>query len=202
MIKNIVGKVRVNKVDCANIEHLYALQTLAAISPKGIFVECGVFKGGSAAPLINLGRETILCDTFTGLPEQTKEDKGSMDNLSKGRFAYQQKEVEKNLKNLGLSLSKVKMIKGMVEKTIPLLAKKLTKENKKIALLHLDVDFYSGTKVCLKYLMPLMAKNGFIVIHDYSDYSKAAGINIVVDEILGAKNIIFISAYSICWINK
>lgn len=200
MIKNIVGKVRASRLDTTNIEHLYAVQTLGAIAPKkGILIECGVYKGGSAAALINLGRGLIICDTFEGLPELGNEDMNNTVNLTKGRFLCSKKDLKKNFKELGLSLNGVEMVKGRVELTVEKLSNRLKRENKRIAFLHLDIDLYAGTKICLKYFKPLMADRGIIAVHDYG---KIEGINLAVDEMLGTDNLIWISQHSICWINR
>ena len=72
-------------------------------------------------------------------------------------------ELKKYLKNK--KFTNFKLIKGDVLETIPKFVKK--NKNLKIALLHLDMDVYEGTKCALNYLADKVVKNGIILIDDY-----------------------------------
>ena len=59
---------------------------------KGVIVECGCYKGGSAAKISLIAkifnRKMILCDTFKGMPENKEKHNFSIFGDSiKGRFS-------------------------------------------------------------------------------------------------------------------
>ncbi len=126
-----------------SIERMYALYksvkyvVYAGIS--GDFVECGVWKGGSAmciaATLLKLGdtsRKIYLYDTFEGMPKPTEEDRTIYRNLSAIKiWEREQKrsknkwcrstitEVKNNLLLIGYPEKQIVFVKGLVEDTIP-----------------------------------------------------------------------------------
>ena len=73
----------------------------------------------------------------------------------------------------GYPKSKIKFVKGMVEKTIP---KTIPR---KISLLRLDTDFYKSTKHELENFFPLLSVGGVIIIDDYGSWK---GARKAVDE--------------------
>jgi len=78
-------------------------------------------------------------------------------------------EVKNNfLKNRILDKN-IFFIKGKIEDT----GRNLPFKLKKISILRIDNDFYESVYASLKYLFPLLVKNGVLIIDDYG-YWKGA----------------------------
>lgn len=159
--------------------------------PQGAIVECGVWKGGSmmavALALQQRGvvdRDLYLFDTFDGMPPPSEHDRDH-DGVSAARLLSSQtkdsqvwaraqlNEVEDNMLSTGYPMSKVHLIRGKVEETIPETAPKA------IALLRLDTDWYESTKHELTHLFPLLEPGGVLILDDYGHWQ---GARKAVDE--------------------
>lgn len=151
---------------------------------RGDVVECGVWKGGSsmavALMLKALGTETRnlwLYDTFEGMSmpsdldvdfkgDKAAESLEKSDKETSNIWAYSRlSEVKGNMESTLYPVSKILYRKGMVEDTLL-----LNDKPKEIALLRLDTDWYESTYAELKYLYPLVAKGGIIIIDDYGHW--------------------------------
>lgn len=166
----------------------------------GDFVECGVWKGGSALFMAlmlekyepNSKRKIWLYDTYTGMTQPNEFDiKFNGANAIK---IYNEKKKEgyvdwvysslEDVKKV-MSLSKYKnleFIKGDVLETIPKIAPK------KIALLRLDTDFYESTKHELEHLYPRLQKKGYLIIDDYNSWK---GATKAVDDYFSSSDVQF-----------
>lgn len=187
-----------------SIERMYALYNSVLYvldnNIEGAFVECGVWRGGSsliiARMLFNrsIERDLILYDTFSGMSEPTAEDVnlkgveadllleiGKNDKENSVWCLANEVDVLNNLKLSGYNMNKVRLVKGMVEDTIP----QQTKETE-IALLRLDTDWYESTKHELIHLYPKLSKNGVLIIDDYGHWK---GCRTAVDEYFKSNNI-------------
>ena len=89
--------------------------------------------------------------------------------------------VQKHIQKLKYPKEKIHYVKGMVEDTLP------NHKHKQIAYLRLDTDFYSSTKVELKYLYPYISPGGVIIVDDYD--SKFIGCTRAVHEYFDENNI-------------
>jgi O-methyltransferase len=188
---------------------------------EGDFVECGVWKGGGIGlmALANLKHSTKrrnlhLFDIFDNIGEpdpeldgelvvqQVKELAGNLNLDIKGRLKpiegiYDQfggkgtLEENKHLLEdvIGYEKAKIHYHKGWFEETIPVDKKEIDK----IAILRLDGDYYSSTKVCLENLYDKVVPNGLIIIDDYGTYK---GCKNAVDEFRVANNIKSFMHYS------
>lgn len=167
---------------------------------EGAFVECGVWRGGSsmliAKMLVNRGleRELMLYDTFEGMSEPTENDVtfsgqdaefllevNKEDKENTVWCLANEVDVHNNLSLTGYKMERVKLIKGMVENTIP--------ENcpfSQISLLRLDTDWYESTKHELIHLYPKLVVNGVLIIDDYGHWK---GCRKAVDEYFEEKKI-------------
>jgi len=129
---------------------------IAEKTPEGIFVEVGVYKGGTAYFLAELakkrGNELWLFDTFEGMPESTPE----IDIHSIGDFADCSYEAVKKL------IPDAKIFKGFFPDTLP-----LHDIIPPIAFAHIDCDQYESIKNCILFLTPLMAYGGIMYFDDY-----------------------------------
>ena len=167
----------------------------------GDFVECGVWKGGSALLIAQMlsdknivNRKVILYDTYEGMSEPTEQDKNivgepaasllqeSSIEIQDSIWCYSSfEEVKHNLSLSGLLPECIIMIKGKVEDTIP-----TQLPTKSISLLRLDTDWYESTKHELNYLYPLLNKNGVLIIDDYGHWE---GCRKAVDEYILTHNL-------------
>ena len=154
-------------------------QVLQANIP-GCFVECGVWRGGSAAvmglAIRNSGqqRDLHLFDSFEGLPEPTDRDGAQAREYSGGHASGVLRSVEQCkagldevktflLGRLGFDPSRVHLHVGWFQNTLPVDAGKLGP----IALLRLDGDWYESTRFCLEHLYSNLSPGGVIIMDDY-----------------------------------
>jgi O-methyltransferase len=152
----------------------------------GDFVECGTALGGSAAlmalTLRQLGvRRTLwVFDTFEGLPAPTPEDPDfEVANLFAGSCRGTVEEVQSLFTQLQVC-DQVHFVKGLFQDTLPGVAVS------KIALLHIDGDWYESVKACLDNLYDKVSPGGII---QFDDYGYWKGTRKAVDEFLDARSI-------------
>lgn len=163
----------------------------------GAFVECGVWRGGSAMvvahTLLDLDvadRDLFLYDTFTHMP-----DPGEHDTDHRGvpaeeilevaveaeAFRYLPfDEVRAALVGTGYPEPRLHLVQGMVEDTIP------DQAPDAIALCRLDTDWYESTAHELAHLYPRLASGGVLLVDDYGHFM---GAKKAVDEHLAAHDI-------------
>ena len=164
-------------------EHFLFISELVSTT-NGAFVECGFGTGKSFSALSYLagrsGRDIYGFDTFDGFPEPDPNDASSR-NPKKGQWRVRTlEEAKKQVKTLGINNLNFELIKGPVEVTVPVFAKK----NIEIALLHIDLDLYNGYQTVLQNLYPFLASKGVICLDDYG-HTKWPGCQKAVDEFLG-----------------
>lgn len=186
-----------------SIEPMYALYQAVAYIVKnnieGDFVECGVYKGGSAMMMAyalqhfkcTQKRRIFLYDTFEGMSAPTEADadfKGQKAEtlLRKGPkethkiWCYSPlEEVQKNMSLTNYDPASLVYVKGKVEDTIPATLPQ------KISLLRLDTDWYASTKHELEHLYPLLVANGVIIIDDYGHWQ---GVRKATDDYFAKTN--------------
>lgn len=170
----------------------------------GDFVECGVWKGGSALLMAKMlsrlpgnNRKVILYDTYEGMTPPTEADKdyagtpaeslleSSSIEVQDSVWCYSSfEEVKSNIALSGLPEENIVLIKGKVEDTIP-----GNVPAKEIAILRLDTDWYESTKHELLHLYPLLVKNGVLIIDDYGHW---AGCRKAVDEYIENEKLTFL----------
>lgn len=167
------------------LSKLYEIATyLERKQINGGFVECGVCNGGSAGVVAkvaerNKDRHIWLFDSWKGMPEPSTVDisyKGEPG--AKGMsFGLEEKVRVLLFKKLKLHNKTIHIVKGSFNDTIPL----YKRDSIKIALLHLDCDWYESVKLCLEQLYDNVTKGGFIVIDDYGYWK---GCKKAVDEFI------------------
>ena len=144
---------------------------------KGCFVECGVWKGGSAAVFIKLAedRDVWLFDSFEGMPKtRIKKDQKI---LKKGDNLASIEEINNLFRRLKLNRKNVKIVKGWFNITLPKFKNKVGE----IAILRIDADFYESTKSCLDNMFDNVVKNGYVILDDYFGF---IGCKKAVDEFI------------------
>jgi O-methyltransferase len=180
-----------------------AVEYIVKSNINGSFVECGVWRGGSAMltalTLIkhqNNERKLYLYDTFEGMSAPTDFDRDFKGRMAKkildrnrlttapNAWCYADlNDVIKNMNSTRYPFGHIYFIKGKVEETIP-----QSLPETPIALLHLDTDWYESTKHELNYLFPLLVPNGVIIIDDYGHWE---GCRKAVDEYFKDQSILF-----------
>ncbi len=171
-------------------ERLYALyqgtKYVAQRNIPGAFVECGVWRGGSAMmmaeELLACGcsdRDIYLYDTFQGMPEPGEKDvsyrgKPARESWLKQRTETHNEwcyapldEVRKNLLSTTYPVDRLRLVQGKVEDTIP---KTIPDQ---IALLRLDTDWFASTYHELTHLFPRLMTGGVLIIDDYGHWRGA-----------------------------
>lgn len=171
----------------ARLRGLYhAVKHVAEHDIPGDVVECGVAYGGSAALLgltlkkLGASRRLWALDTFEGLPPPSAADPDYDAAIHfSGAFPSDLSEVKGLFARLGI-LENTTFIKGRFQETL------LKANIGKIAVLHLDGDWYDSVKVCLDHLYDRVTRGGVIQIDDYGHW---AGARKAVNELLEERNI-------------
>jgi O-methyltransferase len=147
----------------------------------GVLVECGTWRGGASMAMLlaqrqrfgRVVRPVYMLDSFEGLPRAEDVDgplarlwqSGERPDLYFDNCRASLEEVQFALASMGFTEKDYVLMKGWFEATAPDLATLLT--DRRIALLRLDADWYSSTKICVDHLFPLVAEGGTMVIDDY-----------------------------------
>jgi O-methyltransferase len=142
-----------------------AITTLPA-SSRGVFVECGAFKGASSARLslvcAQTGHRMAIFDSFEGMPANTEEHGknifGFDSEFAVGSYAGSLSEVQSAIRRFGC-IDICSFHKGWFEETLP-------QFREPVAAAFIDVDLESSTRTCIKYLYPLLEPGGFIYSQD------------------------------------
>ncbi len=153
------------------IEHLLMAATLLRLPPslEGVVVECGAYKGVSAANMslvcALVRRRLDVFDSFEGLPEPSDQDKAHTLIGSKEIHTYQKgwwcgtfEEVKENVRRYG-NADVCRFHKGFFDQTLP-------SYREKCVQVWLDVDYRSSLETCLKYLWPLLRDGCYLYTHE------------------------------------
>jgi len=146
----------------------------SCVTIDGDFVECGVYKGGSAFILSQIldfcvsYKRLHLFDSFAGCSAPDEADGGC---LSKGCLRADEIEV----RNTFGPDERIQFHAGYVENTVGELPSA-------IAFAHIDLDLYGPTKLCLASVAQRLQPGGAMVVDDYSP--RWPGCKAAVDEFL------------------
>lgn len=149
----------------------------------GDYVECGTCRGGSGALLASFakdegwGRQVFLLDSFQGHPK-ARNNAPDAAEASKwtGTMAASTADVRAALESVGaMNPDKVHILSGWFEDSLPGISAQ------KVALAHIDCDFYDPVLFCLNTLDPRLTSGGFFVVDDYFYYE---GCRLAVDKFL------------------
>jgi hypothetical protein len=180
---------------------------------EGDFVECGVWKGGAMGMMalanVNHGlyrRRLHLFDAFKEICEpdhifdgeralkdvqnlsgQKNRDQGRLQSIEgiydsfggAGKLEDSKRLLEEKI---GYPEEYIKYHVGWFQETMPVKSSSITK----IAILRLDGDWYSSTKICIEYLFDKVTLGGLIIIDDYGTYD---GCKLAIDEFLEKRKI-------------
>lgn len=153
------------------LEHLTIATRMLELprAVEGRVVECGTYKGGSAANLslacALAGRRLEVFDSFEGLPKPTSDDQAHLvlDRLQihsydEGDWRGTTGEVSDNIARYG-DPSVVSLHPGYFEQTLP-------EFQAACIVVFADVDLVSSLETCLKYLWPLLVDGGYFFTHE------------------------------------
>lgn len=140
----------------------------------GDFVECGVYAGASCALMARAILDTDsdrpgrlprvhLFDSFAGIPKPGPLDVELKDNRG-GESSCSIEDVQRNMEDWGIPVELLQYWRGDFDITIPWA---VTRGLSQIALLRLDGDLYDSTIVPFKYLYPLVARGGYVIVDDF-----------------------------------
>lgn len=159
----------------------------------GVLVECGVYKGGSAAMMAMAApnKAIWLFDSFEGLPEPGLEDGIAAKTYAGNRGTGALEPIDRCVgpldevqhlffERLGIEPMRVQIRKGWFQDTLPA----ARHEVGPVCVLRLDGDWYQSTKVCLESLYDLVVPGGFVIIDDYGYWE---GCRRAVDEFLASR---------------
>lgn len=159
---------------------------------EGAFVEAGCALGGSAIVLAaakSQGRPFYVFDVFSMIPPPSPKDgkdvhrryeaiKSGMAKGLRGNkyYGYEEDLIEKVKGNfdrhsLPVGENHIHLVKGLFQETM--------KIEEKVALAHIDGDWYDSVMTCLQRITPHLIPGGVLVIDDYDCWS---GCRTAVDE--------------------
>lgn len=167
-------------------DRCFILLSLArqAVQMKGTWIECGVYRGGTATMLAKLiqnqGLECNLhlFDTFKGMPETDPAldlhkagdfDGTSLDDVKKTIFSH-----------LGKIDKRIRFHPGFIPETFT----EFTDDS--IALAHIDVDIYKSVFDCCEFIYPRLVNGGFLIFDDYG-FPTCPGARKAVDQFFNEK---------------
>lgn len=153
----------------------------------GVFVECGVWKGGSAMLMAlallerRVSRDIFLFDTFEGMTEPSDADRDlngvAARELMEGGYGERiselvvaragLEEVKRALASTGYDPRLLHYVRGDVRETLP------RTQTLSIALLRLDTDFYDSTLAELEHLYPRVNAGAPVIIDDFGHWQGA-----------------------------
>lgn len=131
---------------------------------EGDFVECGTYKGGSAAVLsmcMGEGRHLWLYDSFKGMPETIDKD-GQDAAMYVGECAATAADVKEAMRTISTPDDKYSIFEGWFEDTF-----KAENLPEKVALLHCDADWYNSVTLVLNTFYDRIPDGGCIVLDDF-----------------------------------
>jgi O-methyltransferase len=134
---------------------------------EGDFVECGTYKGGSAAVLsmcMGEGRHLWLYDSFKGMPETIDKD-GTEAAKYVGECAATVDDVKNAMHAVAMPDDKYSIHEGWFEDTF-----KPGNLPGKVALLHCDADWYNSVMLVLNTFYDRIPDGGCIVLDDFGHW--------------------------------
>ncbi len=174
--------------------------TLRAGVP-GDFVECGVWRGGSAGLMAvtlrrfekGTRRRLHLFDSFEGLPEPGTEDGAKAADYWKSTEGSEHAFIHRCVagadlvrsflhERLRIPREQVVFHEGWFHDTLP----RLDADFGPIAVLRLDGDWYDSTRICFEHLYDRLSPGGVVLLDDYFCWD---GCRKATDEFRALKSI-------------
>ena len=128
-------------------------------------------------------------DSFEGFKATDNVNVALDSYLSRRVFAAPLELVLQSFAQFGALTDRVHLVKGLFESSVPAFGT----PPRHVALLRLDGDLYSSTKVVLEHLYPSVQPGGFVVVDDYGWHPRVAGnvklCRAAVDEFRDARSV-------------
>lgn len=202
LLPSLARRVRSEKLTYLSVEKLSSLaaeiKDVKNRAIEGRFMEFGIALGGSA---IFLAAEAGArgfdgFDVFGMIPPPGEKDEADSrtryETISSGAakglggakyYGYEEDLFAKVCASFArygqpVDGARVRLFKGLFEDTLRLAP------SDRIALAHIDCDWYDPVKYCVETLAPSLPPGGVLVIDDYNDY---VGCRKAIDEILVAR---------------
>jgi SAM-dependent methyltransferase len=149
-----------------------------AASVPGCVVECGVWRGGMSAAMVEVlgqNRDYFLFDSFEGLPPAKGIDGQAAlqwQSNTKGSSYFNNCTASQSEAEAAMQKSRAgryTIVKGWFDNTLPAFRPPCP-----IAVIRLDGDWYDSTMSCLTHLVPHLAENGVVIIDDYHTWEGCA----------------------------
>lgn len=180
---NIYNKIKKNTlVDIYRCYELWSLVEQSSKLKEGIFLEIGVWRGGTGAliakkmQLLGLNEKIYLCDTFEGVVKASDKD----EIYTGGEHSDTNPEYINDLID-NLELNNIKVLKGIFPDETGFEIKE------KIRFCHIDVDVYRSSKDIVDFIWDSMVVNGIIVFDDYG-FKTCTGISTLINELKNDKD--------------
>jgi len=162
-------------------DRCYVLYTLArqAAHLGADFIECGVYKGGTAMLLAKVLDDTCgesgpllrLFDTFAGIPTADPTLDLSKEKFDMGDFSDTSAEAVQRR----IGRKAVKLHEGLIPETFKGL------EDTRIAFAHVDVVLHRAVDDCCRFVYPRLVPGGFMVFDDYG-FADCPGARAAIDQ--------------------
>jgi hypothetical protein len=154
------------------VHHVALAKAVLSVQPEipGVVVECGTWKGASAASLSlvcrRIGRRLTVCDSFEGLPDDglrvhVAPHFGTWGYYKKGMFSGSLEEVQANVREFG-AIEVCTFLPGYFSESLRALSDP-------VVFAFLDVDLVHSTQDCLRFIWPLLVEGGAIYTDDAGD---------------------------------
>lgn len=164
---------RVRKKTCLasqNLLHLCrVMNSLNREHILGDIVECGVWKGGSAALLATKlqGNTLHIYDSFIGMPDSTAKD-GTLAQSMIGQGGVDEEEVCSFVRGHVPNGAHLQVHSGWFHETfIP------EQAPDSVRLLHVDCDWYESVLQTLDFFYDKVTPGGYIILDDYAYWQGA-----------------------------
>ena len=145
-----------------------AVQTIEQDGVFGDLVECGCFRGGSAAMLglaATTPRTLWLFDSFQGMPEPSAHDPARSRQFV-GTVCGSEPAVLAYIATCGVAVP-VQSVKGWYRDTLP------CPRVGHVAVLHIDCDWHDSVRACLHAFWPVLSPGAIVQVDDYGHWPGA-----------------------------
>lgn len=140
-------------------QKLSVMTELMNLAPPGIFLEVGVYRGGSLFHMAKSHPNRMIFgfDTFEGMPHRYYDDD---EHHKPGEFSDTSQD---NVRHL---LSECKNMAITIKGLFPDSARGMIHND--VAFAHLDMDHWRGTQAAMEFLWPQMVPGGILLFDDYN----------------------------------